>query len=103
MEKANFTKDNADKMDKTDPDYGKPQKGTRTELRGQKAHTHVHKVCSLFTKNWRNAFLYSRNEAARKEASKIRIEQLCSFSIPSPFVRGKFSKNYPNTYIPLER
>ena len=44
MEKANYTKDTGQKMDKNDPKYGTPQEGTWTALRGQKAHTHVHKV-----------------------------------------------------------
>ena len=29
--------------DKNDPDYGKPQAGTKTEARGRRAQTHVHK------------------------------------------------------------
>lgn len=44
MSKDNNTKDLGNCIDKSDPDYGKPQKGTKTELRGQKAHSHVHKV-----------------------------------------------------------
>ena len=44
MAKANYTKDVGIPMDKDDPDYGKPQKGTWTEMRGKKAHNHVHKV-----------------------------------------------------------
>ena len=45
MEKANYTKDtHGHKMDKNDPNYGTPQEGSWTALRGQKAHSHVHKV-----------------------------------------------------------
>jgi hypothetical protein len=46
MTKQNFTRDVSkdQKMDKSHPDYGKPQKGTWTALRGEKAHSHVHKV-----------------------------------------------------------
>ena len=44
MEKASYTKDTGQKMDRNDPKYGTPQEGTWTALRGQKAHTHVHKV-----------------------------------------------------------
>ena len=30
-------------MDKNDPNYGKPEEGTKTAERGKKAHSHVHK------------------------------------------------------------
>ena len=45
MQKDNLTKDLGKTINKSDPNYGKPQQGTLTEFRGQKAHTHVHKVC----------------------------------------------------------
>jgi hypothetical protein len=45
MFKDNYTKDLGNTINKSDPNYGKPQQGTLTEFRGQKAHTHVHKVC----------------------------------------------------------
>ena len=49
MEKANYTKDtHGHKMDKNDPNYGTPQEGSWTALRGQKAHSHVHKVRFFF-------------------------------------------------------
>ena len=44
MFKDNCTQDLGNKINKNDPNYGKPQQGTLTEFRGQKAHTHVHKV-----------------------------------------------------------
>ena len=44
MTKQNFTRDVTQPIDKNHPEYGKPQKGTWTEMRGQKAHSHVHKV-----------------------------------------------------------
>ena len=44
MFKDNYTKDLGNTINKSDPNYGKPQQGTLTEFRGQKAHTHVHKV-----------------------------------------------------------
>lgn len=45
MSKANYTRDHSAKpIDKNHPEYGTPQKGTWTEIRGQKAHSHVHKV-----------------------------------------------------------
>jgi len=43
MFKDNYTKDLGNTIKKSDPNYGKPQQGTLTEFRGQKAHTHVHK------------------------------------------------------------
>jgi len=43
MFKDNCTQDLGNKINKNDPNYGKPQQGTLTEFRGQKAHTHVHK------------------------------------------------------------
>ena len=46
MFKDNCTQDLGNKINKSDPNYGKPQQGTLTEFRGQKAHTHVHKVRS---------------------------------------------------------
>ena len=46
MQKDNLTKDLGKTINKSDPNYGKPQQGTLTEFRGQKAHTHVHKVCN---------------------------------------------------------
>ena len=34
-------------MDKSDPNYGKPEEGTKTSERGKKAHSHVHKGSNL--------------------------------------------------------
>ena len=48
LEKAiNNTKYNSNdtRLDKNDPEYGRPLKGTWTAERGVKAHNHVHKVC----------------------------------------------------------
>lgn len=45
MSKANYTKDlGGSTIDKNHPEYGTPQKGTWTAMRGEKAHSHVHKV-----------------------------------------------------------
>ena len=47
--KAKYTRDTSHKrMDKNDPEYGRPQKGTWTAERGEKAHNHVHKVRQFF-------------------------------------------------------
>lgn len=43
MSKDNFVKSMEKPMDKDDPNYGKPQEGTKTAERGKKAQTHVHK------------------------------------------------------------
>ena len=62
MEKANYTKDtHGHKMDKNDPNYGTPQEGSWTALRGQKAHSHVHKV-SFFSisRNFCETFLTTK-------------------------------------------
>ncbi len=45
--KTQWTRGDLKPIDKNDPDYGKPQKGTWTAERGQKAHNHVHKVGSI--------------------------------------------------------
>ena len=42
--KTNYTRDEKKPMSKSDPNYGKPQQGSLTAARGEKAHTHVHKV-----------------------------------------------------------
>lgn len=44
MTKQNYTRDLGKRIDKTDPEYGKPQKGTWTAMRGEKAQSHVHRV-----------------------------------------------------------
>lgn len=44
MSKSKYTRDlGGPPMDKSHPEYGKPQKGTWTAERGAKAHSHVHK------------------------------------------------------------
>ena len=47
ISKANYTRDTGVAINKNHPEYGTPQKGTWTEIRGQKAHSHVHKVLLL--------------------------------------------------------
>jgi hypothetical protein len=44
MSKQKYTRDVDTKIDKSHPDYGKPQSGTWTAIRGEKANSHVHKV-----------------------------------------------------------
>lgn len=44
MTRHNYTRDVGTPIDKSHPDYGKPQKGTWTAIRGEKANSHVHKV-----------------------------------------------------------
>ena len=46
MSRNKYTRDVGKPIDKSDPDYGKPQQGTWTAMRGEKAHSHIHKVTS---------------------------------------------------------
>ena len=45
--KANYSRGAKHVLDKSDPEYGTPEKGSQTALRGQKAHKHVHKVVQI--------------------------------------------------------
>jgi hypothetical protein len=43
MSKNNFVKDVGGRLSKDDPNYGRPQAGTKTAERGDRANMHVHK------------------------------------------------------------
>jgi len=72
MEKANYTKDtHGHKMDKNDPNYGTPQEGSWTALRGQKAHSHVHKEILELCE-----FIYMHSHEDEDERSRMLFGDL---------------------------
>ena len=72
MNKDNFVECRAEAMSKSHPDYGKPQAGTRTAARGQKARTHVHKeILELCEVIYMNGFEVNDDDDEDDEVNSV--------------------------------
>ncbi len=69
MSKTHFVKDmKSGRLSKSDPDYGRPQAGTKTAERGQRANRHVHKeILELCEVIYMHGFPMEDDDGAEEE------------------------------------